>query len=87
MNDFREEKKHMGRLKYVLMGINRIQGQSHVRPVRPPITWDRLNAIISFIHHTESGHNQAMLSAAILLSSECFGSQNLRVYFPLGLLF
>ena len=68
MNGFREEKKHMPRLKYVLMGINRIQGQSHVRPVRPPITWDRLNAIISFIFHTESGHNQAMFSAAILIA-------------------
>ena len=67
MNGFKEEKKFMERLKYVLMGIQRVQGQTHVRPLRPPITWVRLNSIMAFIRYTESGYMQRLLSAVVLV--------------------
>ena len=58
----------MGRLRYVLRGIRRVQGLTHAKPPRTPITWDLLCTIISYVFHTEVPHNRDMLSSAVLLA-------------------
>ena len=60
--------KKMHRLKYVLRGIRRAQGNSFNRPTRPPITWSMLQQVCAFVARSESPHDADMLISAALLA-------------------
>ena len=60
--------KDMHRLKYVLSGIRRAQGNSFTRPIRPPVTVPMLEQICAFVARTESPFDCDMLTSAVLLA-------------------
>ena len=60
--------KHMHRLKYLLKGIRRAQGNSFDRPTRPPVTRHMLEQICTFLAHTESPWDRDMITSAVLLA-------------------
>ena len=68
MQGFSTGIKGMRRLYYVLRGIRKVQGNSHTRPPRTPVSLNMLTNILSYLHSNYISFDAHMLSAAILLA-------------------
>ena len=59
---------NMPRLYYVLRGIRRSQGRSHVRPKRVPVTIPHLRSILQCLANNYHPYDRDMLTAALLMA-------------------
>lgn len=68
MNAYTEVIATMERLRYVLRGIRRLQGNAHVRPPRAPITLHMLHFIFHASAMFPSSHDRDMIRSAVTLA-------------------
>ena len=68
LRGFPECIQDMVRLPYVLRGIRRLQGATHTRVPRSPVTLPQLHTLISYLTRLPDRVTQYMLTAAVLLA-------------------
>ena len=64
MNCYSECIASMDRLRYVLRGIRKLQGNTHIRPPRQPVTLQMLEFMFSAADLFASSHDRDMIRAA-----------------------
>ena len=68
MNGFYDKVADMERLHYVLRGIRRLQGNTHIRPPRAPVTVSMLESMYDAAALFPSAHDCALVRSVVTLA-------------------